>query len=252
MLGKAMARHFELTGAASLDDVLDVTRLAALSPSVPRIVFRHDYKPDFRTADELPRSKEQFRDARVLLLVRDPRDIAVSHYFERRHRAHLWGDIHRADPALAAVRDRLQPFSGTLSEFLRADVGSLQTIIAYYNIWAYNRYVPDRFLIVRYEDLHVDPLSVMQSVLSFLELSVRPEIVKAAIDEASFARMQELERSGAAGLKMLRPGDPREPESFKVRRGKVQGFRDYLSDTDVRYSSELVEAHLSSIYGYHA
>ena len=34
---------------------------------------------------------------------------------------------------------------------------------------------------------------------------------------------------------MLRAGRDADPEAFKVRRGKVGGFRDYLSDDDVAW-----------------
>ena len=41
--------------------------------------------------------------------------------------------------------------------------------------------------------------------------------------------MQKLEAAGAFDSNILHPGDVRDPESFKVRRGKVGGYREYLS-----------------------
>lgn len=41
----------------------------------------------------------------------------------------------------------------------------------------------------------------------------------------------------------LSPGDRRDPESFKTRRGIVGGWRDYFSSSDVRHAAELLERH---------
>ena len=40
--------------------------------------------------------------------------------------------------------------------------------------------------------------------------------------------MKKLEAAGAFDSKILKPGNVTDPESFKVRRGKVGGYREYL------------------------
>ena len=72
----------------------------------------------------------------------------------------------------------------------------------------------------------------------------------AAIDGASFGAMRDLERSGAIEHAMLRPGDAADPESFKVRRGKVGGFVDYLDADDCDFMDAYIEATLAAGYGY--
>jgi hypothetical protein len=49
--------------------------------------------------------------------------------------------------------------------------------------------------------------------------------------------MKKLEGAGGFDSKILRAGDARDPESFKVRRGKIGGFEDYLSPDDQAYST---------------
>jgi hypothetical protein len=44
-------------------------------------------------------------------------------------------------------------------------------------------------------------------------------------------------------------GDPRDPESFKVRRGKIGGFADYLSQDDQEYAAAAL-ARLDPRFGY--
>jgi hypothetical protein len=56
--------------------------------------------------------------------------------------------------------------------------------------------------------------------------------------------MQERERSGVYSVsygERLTPANADDEESYKVRRGKVSGYRDYLSDADIAYCSELLE-----------
>ena len=47
--------------------------------------------------------------------------------------------------------------------------------------------------------------------------------------------MRNAEVHDSFGHERLRPADPHNPESFKVRRGKVGGYVDYLSSEDIAY-----------------
>ena len=70
-----------------------------------------------------------------------------------------------------------------------------------------------------------------------------------ALEFSRFENMQKLEAAGAFDSKILHPGDVRDPESFKVRRGKVGGYREYLSAEDQAFAaSEL--AKLDTRFGY--
>jgi hypothetical protein len=44
--------------------------------------------------------------------------------------------------------------------------------------------------------------------------------------------------------------DRSNPESFKVRRGKVGGYRDYFTDDQVAEIEGLIQKHLSQVFGY--
>jgi hypothetical protein len=70
-----------------------------------------------------------------------------------------------------------------------------------------------------------------------------------ALDFSRFENMQKLEAAGAFDSKILRPGDVRDPESFKVRRGKVGGYREYLSAEDQAYAADALTK-LDSRFGY--
>src|SRR5437773_2246999 len=81
------------------------------------------------------------------------------------------------------------------------------------------------------------------------EATLDMSIFQKALEFSRFENMQKLEAAGVFGSKILHPGDVRDPESFKVRRGKVGGFREYLSAGDQECAIQaLVE--LDPRFGY--
>ena len=136
--------------------------------------------------------------------------------------------------------------------FMRGEVGGLASIVAHQNVWARQRAVlGDGLVVVRYEDLHADARGCLQRIAALAGLGrLTDGELDAAIDGASFGAMRDLERSGAIEHAMLRPGDAADPESFKVRRGKVGGFVDYLDADDCAFMDAYIEATLAAGYGY--
>jgi hypothetical protein len=61
--------------------------------------------------------------------------------------------------------------------------------------------------------------------------------------------MQKLEAAGAFDSKILQPRDMNDPESFNVRRGRIGGYADYLSASDIEYANEAMSA-LDRRFGY--
>jgi hypothetical protein len=61
--------------------------------------------------------------------------------------------------------------------------------------------------------------------------------------------MKKMEAAGAFASKILQPTDVADPESFKVRRGKVGGFTDYLTGDDLACANEAVRK-LDPRFGY--
>lgn len=226
LLSRALELH---TGASSVD-YLGGHFLGGDVAGAPRVRVSHDGDPHWKTPRGLDRRKRRYRGKRVVLLVRDPRDVVVSMYFERSRRE--------------------RAYSGSLSEFLCERRGSLDTILGYYNAWARCREVPSELLVVRYEDLRRDTESEVQRVLRFLGLAVSDANVSEAVGFASFERMREMENAGSLESGRLRPRDPNDPESFKTRRGKVGGFVDYLSPEEIADVERRIRSELDPCYGY--
>ncbi len=224
LMGKALVDDLSLTDA----NPMELSDLHRASPLVPRIRVTHDDNPQLKRPDEIERDKRRYAGKKIVFLVRNPRDVVISYYFQASRR-----------------RDR---FAGTPSEFLRHQVGSLDTILDYYNVWAESRGVPGDFCLVRYEDLHRDAAGELERVLRLVGRVPAREVVDRAVEFARFDNMRALERKNAFGSARLRPADGADLESFKTRKGKVGGYREYLSPEDLDYLEARISERLSPFY----
>ncbi|MFF7727006.1 sulfotransferase domain-containing protein [Streptomyces sp. NPDC008001] len=201
---------------------LDLTRFSEAEPAIPRIVFWHDDRVAWRTPAELSRDKGFYRDRKVVLILRDIRDTAVSRYFQR---AHQQG----------------HPYDAGIGAFLSEEQGSVRTCLAFWNIWHARQDVPASFLLTSYERLAADTAGELARVLAFCGLPpYGEEVLKAAVDFAGFESMRAMELSDALRTDRLRPAVPGDPESYKTRRGVIGGFRDYLTGPQIAYVNDAV------------
>lgn len=203
----------------------------AIDPRLPGLLIEHDDNPHFKRPEDLETGRDRYASRNVILLARDPRDVMVSLYFEMTRRIRFyeeWGFD------TTSVRDRTE----SLSDFIRGPVGRLDSFIAYYDIWQRQRDRMRDFLLVRYEAMHENPQDTLTRVVDFLGLAVDPGAAAHAVDQCQFDRMRDYEARGVFRSKTLMPGDPSDPDSFKVRRGRVGGYVDYLSGEDLRFIRE--------------
>lgn len=234
MIGKALDEQFGL-GAVN---PMELSVLSARQRAIPRIRVRHEFR--WYEPRPIETTKAQYRGKTVIFLVRDPRDVVVSMYFNATKRQHLNDD-----------RQRAVMFQGTLSEFLRRPQGGIEQVVAYFNVWAEQRHVPRRFCLVSYEELHRDPAEGLRRVLDTLGVQVGALAIERAVEFGSFENMRKLEANNAFGSHRLRPADASDQQSFKTRRGKVAGYLDYLHGDDLAYANEVIARRLAPCYrGY--
>jgi len=207
MIGRSLQRHFGLPDDA---DPVELAHLAELDPRVPSVLVTHDDDAQWKAPGEVERDKGSYRHRRVILLVRDPRDVIVSLY-------HQMGGRRGVEV-------------GTLGDFVDRPAGGFASLLAFYDAWAGALDVPAAVLVVRYEDLHTDPAGELRRVLTFLGVrDVDAATVDEAVDHGSFTNMRRLEEAGASASSRLRPvGD-----AYKTRRGAVGGHRDELAPAQV-------------------
>lgn len=228
MLSHALALH---VGAEDVDYLGTNILENAMDGRLPRIRVSHDDSPHWKRPHRVVGSKQKYRGKRILFLARDPRDVVVSMYFERSRRE--------------------RAYSKTLADFLHESKGSLDTIIAYYNVWHRARNVPRDFCMVRYEDLHANTAKELRRIFEFLGV---PEISEAhtldAVGTGSFGSMRSMETSDTLDSGRLRARDASDAESFKTRRGVVGGYVDYLTPEQIAWMNERISRELDPFFGY--
>jgi hypothetical protein len=83
-----------------------------------------------------------------------------------------------------------------------------------------------------------------------IQPDVTEEEIRTAVSAGDFGRMKEKEAQGGFGLSILNPGSKGDSESFKVRRGKVGGYADYLTAEQKSVLDEMVKSKIDPALGY--
>jgi hypothetical protein len=213
-------------------------------PGFPRVVFSHDLFEHRTKGDRWDRvrgkylvPRRELNRAKIILLARDPRDCFVS----------LFLQLTRRDPnAPLKLRQK------NVSQMLRDKKFGMRAIIAAMNDWMSEFSGRHNFSLVRYEALRASPAERFRDLLAVLgESEPDSTMFQDALEFSRFENMQKLEAAGVFDSNILHPGDVRDPESFKVRRGKVGGYREYLSAPDQQFAAGAM-AELDPRFGYSA
>jgi len=254
MLGRALQNHYRIEHPDWLRHIMELDLLPDLDPRVPLVRATHDGYPDWKTPAELKRPGTRYRNSRIVFLARDPRDVAVSLYYEhsRRMSDKKAGRLQKHKAALSALPPgRVAQYKGTVEEFVREDVGGFETILRYFNLWAADRGIPEGFLLVRYEDMHADPAREVGRALRFLgRAEIAADCIAEAVEFAKFDNMRKLEAESALDDARLKPGAKDDENSYKTRKGKAGGFADQLAPETVRTMTERMTSTLDPFFGY--
>jgi hypothetical protein len=136
-------------------------------------------------------------------------------------------------------------------DFVRhSDIG-VPSLIDYLNAWERNVAHLPRAITIRYEDLRAEPRTTLPRIAALMGETFSDEEFEEAVAFGAFDNLKNLERQGffrQGGLTLRNAADP---ESFKVRRAKVGGFKDYFTKAQVAELEDLVRTHLSPAFGYH-
>jgi len=234
-----LSRVFQLQHGLDRRFILGFDNLHYRTGTAPRILFTHDnYVRDYTGHSD---SKADFYHRKVILLARDPRDVAVSQFFQWKYRMKPNKKDINAYPT-----DDLAPF-----DFVMSDAG-LPKVIDFMNLWAREASNIKDLIIVRYEDLRADPEETLGRVLAFLGTPASAAEMADAVAFASYDNMKRMEQQRVFWLSggRLVPKDRSNPNSYKVRRGKAGGYRDDFDAAQLAQIDRLVETTLDPLYGY--
>ena len=208
---------------------------------IPKVFFTHDnYLKDYTGNRD---SKRDFYDKKVVLMVRQPQDVVVSEYFNWKYR-------------MKPVKMYLNDFPAhgqdvSVFDFAMRPCG-LVRILDLMNLWAREMDRVKDLLLIRYEEMRSDPEAVFRRVVRFVGGPERDESIRAAVEFASLENMRRMEQEKTfwLGGGRMKPGDPSNPQSYKVRRAKVGGYRDHFDEAEAATLDEIVNTRLDPVYGY--
>ena len=225
MLASLLAKRY------GVERDLDIAAMHKKRDAVPFLVFTHGASKFHLEGNTGPIAFDHLRYSGkpVILLVRDPRDIIVSYYYHLTKRNSL--------------------YKGSLSSFIRDSQLGIKRFISFMNTWAVHRNAPSRVELVRYEDVHADTEGVLARILDFLDVEVSGGLIEEAVEEARFENMKKMEKKKALQSKRLRPAEVDDPQSFKVRKGTVGGYKEELSEEDIAYVNAAMKD-LDPWFGY--
>lgn len=145
----------------------------------PRYFKSHEaYRPEYR---------------RVVFIVRDPRDIAVSYYHFVRKAHRLPPEASISEYMATFLEGRIDPY-GNWGE----NVGS----------WLGARRGTEDFTVVRYEDLLEDAEAQLARIADALKLATNYAQLRRAVENSRADRLRELEQSQRGAHKLLKTSRP--------------------------------------------
>ena len=169
---------------------------------------------------------DSYRTRPVVFLLRDPRDTVVSAYFH--------------------ATLRRSSYSGDISDFIRHPLHGIRKIICFHLAWITSGPRLPAFMAITYEELSADPFSVIRKIEDFLHVKLSDKDIRKVICNNTFEKMQRREIADEYREQYgstLSGHDPNKRESFKIRRGKVGGFVDYLSPADIDYCNTMLNTY---------
>lgn len=174
---------------------------------------------------------DKFQDRRIVFLIRDPRDTVVSAYYDAVH------------------RDRI--FDDSISKFIRHDNFGIKKVIAFHQLCFENIPLLNNFITLKYEALQADTKNELERVTNYLGFQTSDEKLQKVVLFASFDNMKKMETAGEFTGKYaysLSPVSKGNPDSGKVRKGKIRGYLDELSTEDVDYCNQIMKIEKNPFY----
>jgi hypothetical protein len=244
-----ISRLYQLRYDLPESKLINTDEFARKIPEIPRLAATnayYSYEGEVGKLLAVGAPDNPLRHKPVLFLARNPIDIAVSWYHQFTKRQ------SRAKQELINhwIENPIDRNTVQMWDFVRySDIG-LPSLIEYQNTWVRNVQELEHGLLVKYEELRTEPVPTLLKITRLMGEDFSEEEVRAAVEWGSFDNLQKLETSGTfsqGGMKLVNANDP---STFKVRRGKVGGYRDDFDPQQVAELEALVRDSILPELGY--
>jgi len=149
-----------------IPDILNITRRRLAKVPRPRLIKSHEYFD--------PRYKK------VIYIVRDPRDVAISYYYFHLKQGYIQDEYPVGKFIQRFVEGGVDPIFASWGENVMS--------------WVATRGSRPGFLLMKYEDMKADPARELARVGDFLGIPYDHESLTRAVEMSSSERMRELEK----------------------------------------------------------
>lgn len=226
MTGRYLMQKFGL-GSSDILNTYELTSLAKL----PRSIFSHDSpeinKPIHFTQYSI--DTEKYRNKDVIFIVREPKDVMVSWFFQ--------------------ISKRRGVVVGTISDFIRNEGYGILKYLTFVNKWMEIETVAKSFTLISYEQMHLQTEFTLRTVLNIMQVGEIDEtILQEAIEYSRFDNLKQLEKKGTFSSDIMKAKDTSDPDSFKVRSGKIGGYVKHLSNEDIAYIDKMTKQNGASAF----
>eukprot|EP01100_Stratorugosa_tubuloviscum_P009555 TRINITY_DN4004_c1_g5_i1.p1 TRINITY_DN4004_c1_g5~~TRINITY_DN4004_c1_g5_i1.p1 ORF type:complete len:311 (+),score=149.21 TRINITY_DN4004_c1_g5_i1:115-1047(+) len=200
---------------------------------------------------------ESIKNAHIIALIRDPRDVIVSSYFQRGLRDNNCEYSRRAglnnltEPECHKFLNQNGSFITECSCFppwfsIRDQIywsrGGFESILYYYKLLLNLQPESRSFFVIRYEDLKNNGKNELLHLAQYLNVDITPKIAANAVEAGSFENMRQVELSFAEFSKKLGPRDISNTETYKTRKGEVGGYTNYVDKIDIQWMNARMKA----------
>ena len=244
-----LARLYQVRHGLEDSALIGSDELALRHQAIPRLAATnawYSYEDSVGKVLAADAPDNPLRNKPILLLARNPIDVAVSWFYQftRRQSAHKQELINHF------IDNPIDRHVITMWDFVRhSDIG-LPFLIDYLNTWEHNLQQLDNCLLIRYEDLRAEPAATLKQVIRLMGENFSDEEIAGAVEFSSFDNLRKLETSGFFRRGGMRLHNAKDPETFKTRRGKVGAYPDYFGLDQVHELEDLMMQHLSPTFGY--
>lgn len=226
-----LSRLYQRRHGLPEQQLLEYDNLHRQAAAVPVVAMTHGHYLDQLARH--PRHGEGLKAMPVVFLLRDPRDVAVSEFFQSTRRASAY------KRELYEVEHQASMF-----DFVMHSPLGLPAICAYLNFWHEELKAWDRVYRLFYETMRAEPQPEMSRLLRFLDQDFSAEEIAEAVEFTAFESLKRKERENFFQNSRLKARNVEDPDSYKVRRGKVGGYRDYFNDEEVERIDRMLSERL--------